>query len=54
MRPADDIKEKIRQWNDMTSARMDERTLGDIERALAQSQTVDRARDEAILATSHG
>ena len=38
MRPADEIKDVIRRWNDRTSAQMDERTLGDIERALKQSQ----------------
>jgi hypothetical protein len=39
MRPADEIKDMIRHWNDRTSAQMDERTLGDIARALEQSRT---------------
>jgi len=39
MRPAEDIKKMIRNWNDTTSARMDEQVLADIGRALEQSQT---------------
>ena len=38
MRPADDIRKTIKRWNDRTSAQMDERTLGDIGRALEPSQ----------------
>lgn len=39
MRPADDIKKRIQDWNETTSAEMDERVIGDVERALRQSQT---------------
>ena len=39
MRPADDIKKMIQDWNDTTSAQMYERVLDDIGRALEQSQT---------------
>ena len=39
MRPADDIKKMIQDWNDTTSAQMDERVLADVGRALEQSQT---------------
>lgn len=39
MRPAEDMKQMIRRWNDTTSAQMDEQVLGDIGRALKQSQT---------------
>jgi hypothetical protein len=39
MRPADDIRKMIENWNDTTSAQMDERVLADVGRALEQSQT---------------
>ena len=39
MRPADDIRKTIRDWNDTTSTQMDERILTDVGRALEQSQT---------------
>ena len=38
MRPAENIKQMIRHWNDKTSAQMDEHVLGDIGRVLEQSQ----------------
>ncbi|UCD51563.1 MAG: hypothetical protein JSW27_02810, partial [Phycisphaerales bacterium] len=38
MRPADDIKKMIQDWNDTTSAQMDERILADVGRALEQPQ----------------
>ncbi|MHC4369189.1 MAG: hypothetical protein ACYSW8_16400 [Planctomycetota bacterium] len=37
MRPAEDIGKLIRKLNDKTSARMDERVIGDILRALEES-----------------
>ena len=38
MRPAADIKRMIHNWNDTTGAPMDEQVLGDMGRALEQSQ----------------
>lgn len=38
MRPAEDIRQMIHRWNDKTSAQMDEQVLGDMGRALEQSQ----------------
>lgn len=38
MRPAEDIRKMIGNWNDTTSVQMDERVLDDIERALEQSK----------------
>lgn len=38
MRPAEDIKRLIKNLNDKTSARMDERVLGDVLRALEESE----------------
>jgi len=38
MKPADDIEKMIQNWNDTTSAQMDERILTDVGRALEQSQ----------------
>ena len=39
MRPADDIKKMIQDWNDTTDASMDEQILADVGQVLAQSQT---------------
>jgi hypothetical protein len=38
MRPAEEIKKLIKNLNDLTSARMDERVLGDVLRALEESE----------------
>jgi hypothetical protein len=38
MKPAEDMKKTIRNWNETTSARMDKQVLADISRALEQSQ----------------
>lgn len=39
MRPADDIEKMVRNWNESTSAGMDDRVLADVGRALERSQT---------------
>ena len=38
MRPAEDIRKLIKKLNDTTSARMDKRVLGDVLRALEESE----------------
>ncbi len=39
MRPAEDIEKMVRNWNESTSAGMDDRVLADVGRALERSQT---------------
>ena len=51
MRPAEDIKRLIKNLNDRTSAEMDERVLGDVLRALEESEETSALKQPKIRRT---